>query len=169
MAHWKHELTRLWHGPPGVQGVLRHPLSGPAVRENPQNGHAFPQDHGRIAHTPLTRAPSPHAPPLATLPPCHTHATSSNSTSPARSAWMTACGSAPNSRELFQHRGAFLHLLCSCNASHQLQKECKDKLSTATPGPQNQGLFRYAGAAKRFARAPHQGAPKRQESAGDRR
>ncbi len=65
--------------------------------------------------------------------------------SPARSASMTAWGSAPQSRELFQHRGAFLHLLCSCNASHQLQSECKDKLSTATRRRKNIASLSYAG------------------------
>ena len=121
------------------------PSQRPRGPRDPQNGHAFPQDHSRMAHTPLTRAPRPHAQTLATLPPCHTHETSSNSTSPARSAWMTACGSAPNSRELFQHRGAFLHSVCSCNASHQLQSESKNILSSATRPRKDNASFRYAG------------------------
>ena len=156
MAHWRHELTRLWHGPPGCVARLTTPSQRPRGPRDPRQGHAFPQGHGRTAHTPLTPARCPHAPPLGTLPPCHTHATSSNSTSPARSASMTACSPAPNSRDLFQQAlgfcirfvAAMRHISYKANAktsSPQLRLPRKDKASSNTRGPQNKAAHDASG------------------------
>ena len=114
-----------------------------AIPESPIPDHA-------LAHA-LTPPPLPRRHAHATVPAWKSYATSSNRPSPARSASMAACGSAPNSRELFQHRGAFLHLLCSCNASHQLQSKCKYSLSTATRRRKNIASLRYVGGRKKFA------------------
>ena len=88
----------------------------------------------------------------ATVPAWKSHATSSKRPSPARSASMTARGSAPQSRELFQPPSRLWLWTYICNASQQLQIECTNKSrrsyarpakqcpntsAAATPGPQN--------------------------------
>ena len=121
--------------------ALPHPVVG-AIRDSP---FALSLSKGR---PPLTPPPCPHAPTPATLPPCHTHSTSSNRPPPERSASMTAWGSAPKSRGLFQqHRdlgfgfiSAMRHNSYKANARTrfpQIRRPRKDKVSSATTAPQN--------------------------------
>ena len=168
MAHWRHELTRLWHGISGRAARLTTPSQRPRGPRDPRQGHASRQGHSRTAHTTLTPPRCPQAPPPATLPPCHTHASPSNRPSPARSASMNACGSAPNSRNCFNT--AERSCICCVAAMRHISygKNGKDKLSSATP-PRRTKFSSDTREPQNKAPKPHPEARKTQGIRGDRR
>ena len=151
---------------PGVSARLTTPSQRPRGPRDPRRRPCHsPKVTGGRRHTPLTPARCPHAPPLGTLPPCHTHATSSNSTL-ARTvriddrmrfgAQQQGIVSTPRSVLAFA-----LYLQCVTSATEANAKSSSPQLRRPR---RIQGLLRYAGGLqnKVAQTRTHQGAPKTQ-------